>query len=198
MTREEFIKQRCEIDKITEEEFEKNYRVVEYNCGQLYCKGYRCLDLDGLLKENQELKEHLKVPETCNLKALEDYKSYYEDTTKEQILADTYIDYCAYVNLAHRYSELEKQLENKDDFINKLQASKDKLNKWNYEDTMKQKEFIKHLEEKIKNINKTESHLYQNKIPKYFELGIVKGEKYATKEILQRFKEITGTTNEQN
>lgn len=29
MTREEFIKQRCEIDKITEEEFEKRYRVVK-------------------------------------------------------------------------------------------------------------------------------------------------------------------------
>lgn len=63
MTREEFIKQRCEIDKITEEEFEKRYRVVKCNCEQPYCKGYRCLDLDGLLKENQELKEsieHLK------------------------------------------------------------------------------------------------------------------------------------------
>lgn len=57
MTREEFIKQRCEIDKITEEEFEKRYRVVKCNCGQPYCKGYRCLDLDGLLKENQELKK---------------------------------------------------------------------------------------------------------------------------------------------
>lgn len=57
MTREEFIKQRCEIDKITEEEFEKRYRVVKCNCGQPYCKGYRCLDLDGLLKENQKLKE---------------------------------------------------------------------------------------------------------------------------------------------
>ena len=57
MTREEFIKQRCEIDKITEEEFEKRYRVVKCNCGQPYCKGYRCLDLDSLLKENQKLKE---------------------------------------------------------------------------------------------------------------------------------------------
>ena len=57
MTREEFIKQRCEIDKITEEEFEKRYRVVKCNCGQSYCKGYRCLDLDGLLKENQKYKE---------------------------------------------------------------------------------------------------------------------------------------------
>lgn len=60
MTREEFIKQRCEIDKITEEEFEKRYRVVKCNCGQPYCKGYRCLDLNDLLEENQELKERLE------------------------------------------------------------------------------------------------------------------------------------------
>ena len=60
MTREEFIKQRCEIDKITEEEFEEQYRVVKCDCGQPYCKGYRCLDLDGLLKENQSLKEQLE------------------------------------------------------------------------------------------------------------------------------------------
>ena len=32
MTREEFIKQRCEIDKITLEEFEEQYRIVECNC----------------------------------------------------------------------------------------------------------------------------------------------------------------------
>ena len=57
MTREEFVKQRCEIDKITEEEFEKTYRVVDCNCGAYYCKGYRCLDLDDLLKENQKYKE---------------------------------------------------------------------------------------------------------------------------------------------
>lgn len=60
MTIEEFVKQRCEIDKITEEEFEKTYRVVGCNCGAPYCKGYRCLDLDDLLKENQELKERLE------------------------------------------------------------------------------------------------------------------------------------------
>lgn len=72
MTREEFIKQRCEIDKITEEEFEKRYRVVKCNCGQPYCKGYRCLDLDGLLKENQSLK-----------KQLEEYKKWYQDELEE-------------------------------------------------------------------------------------------------------------------
>lgn len=58
MTREEFIKQRCEIDKITEEEFEETYRVVKCNCGMPYCKGYRCLDLDDLLKENKKLKNN--------------------------------------------------------------------------------------------------------------------------------------------
>ena len=66
---------------------------------------------EELQNQNQELNKHLEVPEPCNLKTLEDYESYYEDTTKEQILADTYIDYCAYVNLAHRYAELKKQLE---------------------------------------------------------------------------------------
>lgn len=75
MTREEFIKQRCEIDKITEEEFEKRYRVVKCNCGQPYCKGYRCLDLDGLLKENKELKKQLeeinKMIEKCGFVNIE-------------------------------------------------------------------------------------------------------------------------------
>ena len=71
MTREEFVKQRCEIDKITEEEFEKTYRVVDCNCGAYYCKGYRCLDLDDLLKENQKYKEIID-------KVLEDIKEYKE------------------------------------------------------------------------------------------------------------------------
>ena len=71
MTKEEFVKQRCEIDKITEEEFEKTYRVVDCNCGAYYCKGYRCLDLDGLLKENQKYKKVID-------KVLEDIKEYKE------------------------------------------------------------------------------------------------------------------------
>lgn len=40
----------------------------------------------NLIEEIQELKKHLKVPKACNLKTLEDYKSYYEDTTREKIL----------------------------------------------------------------------------------------------------------------
>ena len=84
MTREEFIKQRCEIDKITEEEFEKRYRVVKCNCGQPYCKGYRCLDLDGLLKENQKYKEVIdKAIEYINNNW--DGCSYTDETLKNKV-----------------------------------------------------------------------------------------------------------------
>lgn len=88
MTREEFIKQRCEIDKITEEEFEKRYRVVKCNCGQPYCKGYRCLDLDGLLKENQELKEVIDkinhiLNNQINYREFVDIINAIEDVVKE-------------------------------------------------------------------------------------------------------------------
>lgn len=131
--------------------------------------------MQTLLKENQELKKYLKVPETCNLKTLEDYKSYYEDTTREQILEDTYIEYCAYVNLAHRYSKLKKQVEDKEDYINKLQATKDKLDKWDYENTMQQKEFINFLEDNYKETQ---------------DIWYIK--------ILQKYKSIIGVSNENN
>ena len=87
MTREEFVKQRCEIDKITEEEFERTYRVVECNCGKIYCKGYRCLDLDGLLKENQELNKQLEQyqEEVCILDMRTDENIKYKNQQKEFI-----------------------------------------------------------------------------------------------------------------
>lgn len=118
----------------------------------------------NLIEENQELKKHLEVPETCNLKTLEDYKSYYEDTTREQILEDTYIEYCAYVNLAHRYSKLAKQ----------------------------QKEFIKYLENEIKEIEKTIELLSDTgscRIPN------LQYKKHILEETLQKYKEITQTKN---
>lgn len=103
----------------------------------------------NLIEEIQELKKHLKVPKACNLKALEDYKSYYEDTTREKILEDTYIEYCAYVNLAHRYSKLEKQLEQYQEEVCILDMRTDE----NIKLINQQKEFIKYLEDEIKQIN---------------------------------------------
>lgn len=100
--------------------------------------------------ENEKLKKHLKVPKTCNLKTLEDYKSYYEDTTREQILEDTYIEYCAYVNLAHRYSELKKQIENcycnRTDCSGRIKDSKVYDSLFQKVETQ-QKKFIKYLED---------------------------------------------------
>lgn len=55
--------------------------------------------------------------------------------------------------LQNKIQQLKKQLEDKEDFINKLQATKDKLDKWNYESTMKQKEFIKYLEDMLDDEN---------------------------------------------
>lgn len=152
--------------------------------------------MQALLKENQELKKHLKVPKACNLKTLEDYKSYYEDTTREQILEDTYIEYCAYVNLAHRYSELKKQLEEyliqnidlradimiqKMAFPNELIKDKTFYNLYDmptYEELLvQQKEFIKYLEDGIKSssaldtINKqTAMYIYSTTLRKYKEI----------------------------
>lgn len=132
-------------------------------------------------------KKHLKVPKACNLKTLEDYKSYYEDATKEQMLEDTYIDYCAYVNLAHRYSELEKQLEETD---RKLFFAKNELdmrektidNKLN-----QQKEFIKWLENGIEKVNNTE----------FLDERIQRAGLIAYNRCLQKYKEIIGEeTNE--
>lgn len=145
-------------------------------------------------KENQELKKHLKVPKACNLKTLEDYKSYYEDTTREQILEDTYIEHCVYVNLAHRYSELKKQVEELNRF--KFSCKKDKTqipatiyNKKTIEDISKtksqQKKFIKYLEDEIQKKKKkspTLAAFMRNVVP--------------LQQCLQKYKEIIGTTNE--
>lgn len=56
-----------------EEDMYLVYVLGDCYCGQPYCKGYRCLDLDDLLRENQELKEKLdkyENPEDMTLLAM--------------------------------------------------------------------------------------------------------------------------------
>lgn len=129
MTREEFIKQRCEIDKITEKEFEKQYRVVKCDCGQPYCKGYRCLDLDGLLRDNQELKEKLdkyENPEDMTLMMMWCTEQVKDENKKlKRQLEDTITSYTEEHNLRH----------NSDLKLDVLETQ--------------QKEFIKYLEDEI-------------------------------------------------
>ena len=109
MTREEFIKQRCEIDKITEEEFEKRYRVVKCNCGQPYCKGYRCLDLDGLLKENQSLKKQIETYEIEGYKQEEELNKMSFDIRKYKTQQKEFIKWLEdYLNLFD-YRDIQEQ-----------------------------------------------------------------------------------------
>lgn len=176
MTREEFIKQRCEIDKITEEEFEKQYRVIKCDCGQPYCKGYRCLDLDGLLKEIQESKEKLNKYENP------------EDMTLMMM-------WCT-EKVKDENKKLKQQLEDKEDYIKKLQATKDKLDKWDYENTLQQAKFIKYLEDEIKyntpnakwkHYNEDNFNDYDVENSIYIE---IKPTNKVLKEVLQKYKEI--------
>ena len=148
-----------------------------------------CVKIDNLIielsKENQELKKHLKVPKACNLKTLEDYKSYYEDTTREQILEDTYIEYCAYVNLAHRYSELKKQLEEINKMIRKCGFVNIEQVMLNYCGLLsQQKEFIKWLEDYINLFDKKD--IYEE------------GSCDMLEEILQKYRSIIGGNKDEN
>ena len=148
-----------------------------------------------LTKENQELKKYLKVPENCNLKTLEDYKSYYEDTTREQILEDTYIEYCAYVNLAHRYSELKKQLK-PNYYIKGLEGTLKEYQEAMTKYDTQQKEFIKYLEDEIYNIEPKGTGINYNcecdSEEDYVRAMQEQSRLNTLKESLQKYKEIIG------
>ena len=61
-------------------------------------------------------------------------------------------------DLIRENQELKKQLEEKDDFINKLQGTKYRLDKYDYERTMQQKEFIEWLEKMAKDLFQNEEY----------------------------------------
>ena len=145
MTREEFIKQRCEIDKITLEEFEEQYRVVDCNCGKPYCKGYRCLDLDDLLKENQELKQKY-------LNAVADYETTMAE--KEQLN-----------NCQEDIRQLKEQLEEYREQVNKglyntCLPYTTGYNKAIEDKEIQEKRFIKYLEDEIKRLPRVPTPFY--------------------------------------
>ena len=81
--------------------------------------------------------------------------------------------------------ELKKELKEKNDFINKLQATKDRLDKYDYERTNQQKEFIEYLESEIKRLEenniyeplqRTALATFQHVLSKYKEIIGVKAE----------------------
>lgn len=82
MNKEDFIKQRIEIDHITRETFNKTYLVIPCNCGAIYCHGYKCL-------EKNKIDEWLLL--------------YIEDLQKKAEQGEHY---------KHLYSEVKKQKDN--------------------------------------------------------------------------------------
>ena len=192
MTREEFIKQRCEIDKITEEEFEKQYRVIKCNCGQPYCKGYRCLDLDGLLRETQELREKLdkyENPEDMTLMMMwctEKVKDENEKLKQQLHEASLTIQEMAEQDIECP-SNCEKLRQ-----LKKLNEEKTKIGVANHkyasqcEDKViimeaQQKEFIKYLQEEL-NVQIQEESIGCE----------ITNKRYILEEILKEYKSIIG------
>lgn len=173
-------------------EFDNTMNLIEENQELKQKYENAVADYETTMAEKNELKKHLEVPETCNLKTLEDYKSYYEDTTREQILADTYIEYCAYVNLAHGYSKLKKQLEEINKMIEKCGFVNIQQVVLNYCGLLvQQKGFINYLEDLIKQ-NETVVEVSKYGLPKNCSKLLIDFYKI----ILSKYKEITGVKDE--
>ena len=92
------------------------------------------------------------------------------------------------LGLLKENQDLKKQLEEKDNFINKLQATKCKLNKWDYENAMKQQKFIKYLEDELKRINPSELTVRELVDSELDNVGFTQYLTY--KEVLQKYKKI--------
>lgn len=92
--------------------------------------------------------------------------------------------------------ELKKQLEDKEDFIlsKKLQATKDRLDKYNYKITMQQQEFIKYLEDEKDRLASACSNIYEDGLG---HTRLVNEDKFdEVNDILQKYKEIIGLSDE--
>ena len=132
----------------------------------------------NLARKIAKLKEALEACKYANkCDELDDCsREEYEDMTyaNESLNVENY-------DLKEENQELKKQLEDKEDCINKLQATKDKLDKWDYENTMQQKEFINYLEDLIKQ--------YETVV----EVSKLRIDFY--KKLLQKYKSIIGADN---
>ena len=81
--------------------------------------------------------------------------------------------------------ELKKELKEKNDFINKLQATKDRLDKYDYERTNQQKEFIEYLKSEIKRLE--ENNIYE---------PLQRTALATFQHVLSKYKEIIGVKDE--
>lgn len=152
-----------------------------YFLGNCYGENARCIDL--LIKENQKLKEQ-------NKKEFADYIKF----KKEQ-----YDEYLKKINkLIKEKQELKKQVDEykkdiKDlDNQNKNTFKNIQLNQLKVCNMAKQqKEFIKYLEKRYKDVTSVIGSYGSN-------TDLLYGKKYMLEEILQKYKEIIGAEDDTN
>lgn len=185
------------INKWLDEEYGCSYTRLE-ELHDFYFEKY-C----DLQQENQELKKQVEEYRKTNEHLLDKkrflkqenqlLKKQLEEANKKLYLCTPEIPqnihkkYVSYVDLVNEMYELKKQLEDKEDFIKKLQATKDRLDKYNYKITMQQQEFIKYLEDEIQSCEAVSDLLFNsNKEMKVY------------KEILQKYKSIIGGNKDDN
>ena len=145
-------------------------------------------DENRMLKEALETKSYCKYADKCD--ELDDCsREEYEDMSNANVRL-TVENY----DLKEENQELKKQLEDKEDYINKLQATKDKLDKWDYENTMQQKEFINYLEDEKNRLAKKCSNIYEDSLG---HTRLVNKDIFdEVNDILQKYKSIIGVSDE--
>ena len=134
---------------------------------------------EQLQRENQELKQKINMYENPNDLTL--MFMYCNEKARDMI------------------EELKKELKEKNDFINKLQATKDRLDKYDYERTNQQKEFIEYLESEINLFEKYMKNIEHSDRPHGDYPITYWSSKYKlneAKEILSKYKEIIGIKDE--
>lgn len=161
--------------------------------GNCYGENARCIDL--LIKENQELKEKVKklsqwdnnkdsrnsrqrVANAKLIKENQELKKQLEDI-------NNFITKCGFVNveqLALAYIGLQEQLEEWKELLNKFK--------------IQQKEFIEWLENEIK-LHENDIQNFKKDYKVYFSLiNDLRVSKAKIEEILQKYKEIIGVSND--
>ena len=127
---------------------------------------------EQLQRENQELKQKINTYENPNDLTL--MFMYCNEKARDMI------------------EELKKELKEKDDFINKLQATKDRLDKYDYERTNQQKEFIEWLERRLFLLRDVASELALGMCSTDYQDAKIE----VYQEILSKYKEIIGVKDE--
>ncbi len=197
MTSKERLEQYIKEDKVYNDWLDENTSYV--SDFDRFCIQH-CEDIKCLLEENEKLKQWDNNKDSRNSRQRVANAKLLKENQKLRKKLDEYENpedmtlmmmWCT-EQAKDKIKELEKQLEDKEDYINKLQATKDKLNKWDKENAMQQNAFIKYLEDEIK-IYENDIQNFSKDYKVYFSLiNDLRVSKATIEEILQKYKSIIG------